>query len=154
MKANYQWQGEPVSVRFGFVNQQENSEKPMYWYNFECYNKEEIDGSFKDDHFVKNNGKHFSLIPAIEVKSQDGYTFILANHYGIGISKLLKGGWPNHTHFSLDGDFNEDNAPYFAFKEFDLEGYEKHESERNKWQKKNYPAEFEKMQRLRNLIRK
>lgn len=145
----YQWQGEPVTVKFGYVVQTENSEKPMYWYNFECYNKEELDGSFKDDHFVKDNGKHFCLIPAIEVSTGKS-VFILSNHYGIGVAKLLKGGWPNHAHFSLDGEFTESKAPYFAFKEFDLEGYENHESERRNWQKKTYPLEFERMEQFRN----
>jgi len=150
MSAKYQWQGEPVTVRFGYVNQHENASKPMYWYNFECYTKEEIDGSFKDDHMVKNNGNHFALIPAVEVTSETGYTFLLANHYGIGVSKLLKGGWPNHAHFSLDGDFSESKARYFAFRKFDLDGYEKHESERRNWQRKNYPIEFARMEQLRN----
>lgn len=145
----YQWQGEPVKVKFGYVVQQENSEKPMYWYNFECYNKQELDGSFKDDHFVKDNGKHFSLISAIQVESNAGYKFLLANHYGIGVAKLLKGGWPNHTHFSLDGEFTESKAPYFAFKVFDLDGYEKHESARRNWQRKTYPIEFDRMEQFR-----
>lgn len=148
MKHKYQWQGEPVKVKFGYVLQEEAVEKPMYRYNFECYTKEEIDGIFKVDHFVQSNGKHFSLIPAIEVESNTGYKFKLANHYGIGITKLLKGGWPNHAHFSLDGSFKESNAHYFAFKKFDLEGYENHESERRSWQKKNYPVEFERMEQL------
>jgi|GEM_PF-3125348 hypothetical protein len=146
----YQWQGDPVSVRFGYVNQQENSEKPLYWYNFECYTKEEIDGSFKDDHFVKSNGNHFSLIPAIEVTTKQGNKFLIANHYGIGVSKLLKGGWPNHTHFSLNGTFEESGARYFAFKSFDLDAFERHESERRNWQKITYPIEFEKMEQFRN----
>lgn len=150
MKNKYQWQGKPVSVKFGYVNQQENVEKPMYWYNFECYTKEDENGNFDDDHFVKSNGNHFALIPAIEVEAQNGYKFLLANHFGIGVSKLLKGGWPNHAHFSLNGEFTEDKAPYHAIKKFDLEGYENHESERRKWQKKTYPDHFEKMEQLRN----
>jgi hypothetical protein len=153
MKNKYQWQGEPVTVRFGYVNQQENLEKPMYWYNFECCTKEEIDGSFRDEHMVKANGKHFALIPAVEVESQSGYKFLLANHFGIAVSKLIKGGWPNHAHFSLDGEFSENKAPYYAFKKFDLAGYENHENERRKWQKKTFPQEFERMEQFRASMR-
>jgi len=148
-KKAYQWQGEPVETRFGYVLQQENKEKPMYWYNFECFNKQKIDDSFEPDHFVRDNGNHFSLISAIEV-TQHGQTFLLANHCGIGVHKLLNGGWPNYAHFSLSGKFEEDPAPYFAIKKFNLEEYESHESERRKWQKKEYPEQFEKMERLRN----
>ena len=148
----YQWQGENVSARFGYVIQNENVEKPMCWYNFECYTSEQLDGRFKDNHFVRANGLHFALIPAIEVEAKNGYRFLLSNHYGIGVSKLLKGGWPNHAHFSLSGEFHEDNAPYYAIKEFDLDGYEAHESARRNWQKKNYPVEFERVEMLRSMI--
>lgn len=147
-KHPYQWQGEPVSVRFGYVQQEENTEKPMYWYNFECYNRAQLDDTFKPDHFVHANGKHFALIPAIEVTYNDR-TFLLANHYGIGVNKLLKGGWPNSTHFSLDGKFKESCAPYFMYTKFDLEEYERHESARRDWQRKAYPEEFERMEALR-----
>jgi len=144
MKNKYKWQGEPVYVRFGYVNQKENKEKPLYWYNFECYTKEQLDGTFEIDHMVCANGDHFSLIPAIEV-TYNGTPFLLANHYGVGVSKLLKGGWPNHRHFSLDGDFSESNQPYFKFTKFYLEEYEHHENNRTNWQRKNYPVEFERL---------
>lgn len=148
MAANYQWHGKPVKVRFGYVEQRENTEKPLYWYNFECQNEKQLDGTFIPDRMASGDGRKFALIPAIEV-TQDGQTWLIANHYGIGVNKLLKGGWPNSTHFSLAGDFKEDAAPYFKITEFDLEGYEHHESYRRKWQKENYPAEFEQMERLR-----
>jgi len=151
-KLAYQWQGTPCEVKFGYVVQSENKEKPLYWYNFECYTSEQLDGTFKHDHFVKDNGDHFALIPAVQV-SQGKSTFILANHYGIAVAKLEKGGWPNHTHFSLDGEFHDSNANYDAIKEFDLEGYEKHESNRRKWQKENHPKEFGDMERFRESMR-
>lgn len=154
MKDQYQWQGEPVNVRFGFVVQYENIDKPIYWYNFECNTKQKLSGEIKVDHMVANDGRHLSLIPAIEVETQSGYKFLLANHFGIGVSKLLKGGWPNHAHFSLDGEFKESKAPYFKFTSFDLEGYEAHESARNTWQKKNYPVEFERIEALRRGAQK
>lgn len=148
---NYQWQGEPVKVRFGYVPQDENTEKPMYWYNFECYNKKELNGTFKEDHFVRDNGKHFAIIPAIEVESASGYKFTLANHFGIGISKLIKGGWPNHTHFSLSGEFKESRSEPYLLLSFDLDGYEKHEAARNSWFKREYPDEYKKLQALKEL---
>jgi len=152
MKLAYQWRGEPCEVKFGYVIQSENKEKPLYWYNFECYNSKQLDDTFKPDHMVKDNGDHFALIPAVQI-SQGKSTFVLANHYGIGLSKLIKGGWPNHAHFSLDGEFKESNAEYDAIKEFDLDGYERHESARKDWQRKNYPKEFADMENLRNSMR-
>lgn len=149
MKGQYQWQGEPVKVRFGVVIQYENAEKPMYWYNFECNTREEINGEIKINHMVSNSGKHLALIPAVEVEMADGDKILLANHYGIAVHKLANGGWPNYGHFSLDGEFKEDNASYYAFKKFDLEGYEQHESNRRNWQKKNFPKEFERLELLR-----
>jgi hypothetical protein len=148
MKNNYEWQGKPCDVLFGYVLQEENTEKPLYWYNFECHTKEKPDGSFKPERMCCANGKHFAVIPAVQV-TQDGYSFLLANHYGIGVHKLKNGGWPNYAHFSLNGKFEESSAPYFAFKKFDLEEYERHESERRKWQKKEYPVNFEKLELLR-----
>lgn len=153
MKFKYLWQGEPVSVKYGYVVQCENKEKVMFWYNFECNTKQPLNGYREPDHMVMDNGDHFSLIPAIEVTYQD-QTFTLANHYGIGISKLLKGGWPNHAHFSLMGEFKESNEPWFKITSFDLEGYEKHESDRRNWQKKEYPEQFEKMEALRRGAQK
>ncbi|WP_256013151.1 hypothetical protein [Desertivirga xinjiangensis] len=135
-KANYQWQGEPVSVRFGYAYQEENPEKPLFWYNFECHNEEKLDGSYEDRKSHAINGKYFALIPAVEVTTSTGYKFLLSNHCGIGVNKLLKGGWPNATHFSLTGDFKESEEPYFKFTAFDLDAYEKHESARRTWQKK------------------
>lgn len=149
MKSRYQWQGEPVKVKFGYVHQEENEEKPMYWYNFECYNNEELDGSFKENHFVLTNGKKFALIPTIKVMYGDDKSFLLANHFGIGVHKLLKGGWPNCSHFSVDGKFNESDQPYYKITKFNIDEYERYENARRVWQKKNYPTEFERLDQLR-----
>lgn len=149
MKPDYKWQGEPVNVLFGYVVQYENTGKPMYWYNFECLTSEKLNGNREPDHFVMSDGKHVAIIPAIKVISQSGYEFLLANHFGIGVAKLLKGGWPNHCHFSLEGKFEESNEPYNKITSFDLEGYEKHESDRRNWQKKEYPEQFERLEALR-----
>lgn len=152
MKSKYQWYGLPVKVKHGFVTQRENTEKPMYWYNFECYNNQMIDGRFEPNHEPDPDGLKHAYIPAIEI-TQGNQTFVIANHCGIGVSKLLKGGWPNHAHFSLDGKFEEAWDWTAKITKFDLEAFEYHESERRKWQKATYPEEFAKMERLRESFK-
>lgn len=149
--SKYKWQGENVDVVFGYVKQIANIEKPMYWYNFECMNKENSYGDFVPDHMVTIKGENLALIPAINVVHDDG-SFLLANHFGIGVNKLLKGGWPNMPHYSLDGEFNESKERYFKFLSFDEEKYSEYETKRKKWQKKTYPLEFQKMEDLKNAF--
>lgn len=144
---NYQWQGEPVSVKFGYTMVKENKEKPLWWYNFECNVKQNI----HDEYIPSYGTTGMALIPSIQV-SQGNSVFIIANHFGIGVSKLIKGGWPNHSHFSVNGEFTEDND--FAIYEFDELSYSKHESERNKWQKENYHDEYKKLEDMRNSFKK
>lgn len=146
--SKYKWQGEPVKIRFGHVHLKENRERPLYWYNFECYIKIDI-----NDNYIDNYGfLGTCFIPAIEVTCIDGYVFQLANHFGIGVHKLMNGGWPNYAHFSLDGKFEEmDWQMAIEYKKFDEPRYARHEAERRKWQKKNYPVEFEKMEQLKRL---
>lgn len=126
MKAkNYCWHGEPVEVVFGCSYVSENVDKPMYWYNYECRNSSVIGND---------------LIPAIKITLKDGQSWVIANHFGIGIYKLLQGGWPNCVHFSLDLDtFKEDKAKHFKLTEFDHDRYSEHEAARRKWQKANTP---------------
>ena len=134
MKANYQWHGESVRVRFGNCIVKENKEKPLYWYNYECYPE----------------GK--ACIPVIEVTTKGGQVFMISNHFGIGVYKLLKGGWPDTSHFSVEGEFS--TKPQLKITEFDPEGYAAYEAEREKWQAENYPEEYEKVSHLRNMGRK
>lgn len=141
----YKWQGEPVKVLFGYVKQLANTDKPLYWYNFECINKENAYGEFIPDHMVTMKGENLALIPAVKVIHSAG-SFLLANHFGIGVNKLLKGGWPNMPHYSLDGEFKESSERHFKFVSFDEDGYCDHEAKRRSWQKKNYPIEFQKME--------
>lgn len=128
----YQWQGEPVKIKYGSCIVKENKEKPLFWYNYECY----PDG--------------LACVPCIEVTTKDGYTFMIANHFGIGIHKLINGGWPSHQHFSVEGKFS--TKPQLRYSEFDLESFEEHEAARNNWQKKHYPKEWEKKQALLKMI--
>lgn len=138
--AGYCWHGEPVKVQFGYCKIFENKEKPLWWYNYEC----------------QQNAPHtFALIEAIKITTKSGEQFVNANHYGIGIYKLLKGGWPNCTHFSLPLEsFEVSKMACYKIEKFDSIGFSKYEAERNKWQKENYPLEFEKMESLRRVIDK
>lgn len=130
----YQWQGEPVTVEFGRSIVHENKEKPLFWYNYEC-NSEPPKGT--------------ACIPSIKVTTKDGSSFVIANHFGIGVYKLLSGGWPSHTHFSVGEDFTEDKD--FSITEFDKSCYVAYEAGRTAWQKKNFPEEYERMDALRRL---
>lgn len=137
MKQNYQWQREPVKVEFGLSTVRENKEKSLWWYNFEC-----------NESYPKGVG----VIAAIRIITKDDYSFVLANHSGIGVHKLINGGWPNYSHFDLpDTSFKKGG---FRITEFDELEYSRHEAERNKWQKENYPEEYKKIESLRKIISK
>lgn len=129
----YQWQGEPVKVEFGYSTVKTVQEKPLWWYNYE----------------TSLTHEDIAVIPAVRVTAY-GEPFILSNHNGIAVNKLSKGGWPNMPHFSLPSDsFKECSDEWCNLNEFDELEYSQHESERNKWQKKNFPEEYEKLQSLR-----
>lgn len=143
----YQWHGEGVKTEFGYCLVSENKDKPLWWYNFECnwddYNL--CDRRYSDDKIAH--------IPAIKI-TYDDQVFCIANHFGIGVHKLINGGWPSHRHFSLPVEgFNDSltipEKQMYCPKQFDLEGFEAHESERKKWQKRTYPIEFEKLEAMR-----
>ncbi len=126
----YQWQGKDVKVKFGFCTPKENYDKPLWWSNYETVCLKEA-------------------IPALMINDD----FVISNHFGIGVYKLLQGGWPNCSHFSLPKDeFMQDGSHCFRITEFDLDGYSERESKRNKWFKANYPEEHEKMEALRRMI--
>lgn len=139
--SKYFWRGEPVTVRFGLVKVEENKEKPLYWYNYEVA--------------VDNPASKFSFVDAIEITTKDS-VFCIANHFGVGVYKLLQGGWPNVSHFSLPGGsmFLEQKGFEEFHSEFNLIGYEKYERLRRRWQAKHFPEEFNKNERLRKLFKK
>lgn len=151
--AKYKWQGEPVKVEFGYCEVTENKEKPLFWYNFECNWDTHTDNQIRSANPVKS-----AIVPAIKVTYQDR-EFCIANHFAIGAHKLKNGGWPNYTHFSLPKE-TFSKAVYkteglvFCLRRFDLEGYEKHEAKRRKWQKANFPQEFEKIATLKQHLKK
>lgn len=139
----YKWHGESVKTKFGFYKIEENKEKPLYWYNFECAH---------DDYYNRQQKTH-AYVPCVEVTTKCGQVFYIANHFGIGIHKLLAGGWPSHSHFSLNGgEFDEHWRTGIYV--FDLDSYEKHEAKRRKWQAENFPDEFSKSERLMKLVQK
>lgn len=137
----YQWQGEPCKVEFGYTKVKTVLEKPMWWYNYEC----------------SLDKLGVALIPSVKI-SQHGQEFVLANHHGIGVHKLINGGWPNYAHFSLPktdfvSNLTWDEIQVWVFKSFDLEAYKEHESNRRKWQKLEHPEEFEKHEQLIKAMR-
>ena len=139
-KSIYQWQGEEVEIKFGLASVKKNKEKPLYWYNYECT--------------LENPEYESAYISSIQVKTKKGSTFLIANHFGIGAYKLINGGYPNIQHFSFGDDAKfEEHKEYEDYDGvFQLEEFEEHESNRRKWQKDNFPIEFENSERLRKLI--
>lgn len=149
----YFWQGEPVKTDFGVVYQPENKEKPLFWYNYECNWNTTLDKPIYDTEKI-------AAIPAIKVTTENGYTFFIANHFGIGANKLKKGGWPNHTHFSFSDDVKFEGVEelgalrnMYSIREFDEDGFVEYEAKRKRWQKENYPDEFARMERIENSFR-
>lgn len=142
MSKKYQWQGEFVKVRHGSCAIKENTEKPLFWYNYECLN------AINYDHKDESSYSEEATLHAIQV-DYHGSIFTISNHFGIGYHKLINGGLPNFSHFSLPNEtFHEQSE--WNIRNFDLQGYEKHEAERRLWQKKNYPIEYQKMEDFKN----
>lgn len=149
----YFWQGEPVKTDFGVAYPIENTEKPLFWYNYECNWDITHDKPSYDT--VKS-----AVIPAIKITTQSGYSFVIANHNGIGANKLIKGGWPTSTHFSFADDVKFEGCEelgtlrnIFSIREFDEDGFIEYENKRKRWQKENYPVEFEQSERIRNAFK-
>lgn len=130
------WQGEPVDVEFVECLVSRKKEKPMFWYNYEC----------------RELGR--ALIPAVRVTTKAGYSFLLSNHYGIAIHKLINGGWPTHIHFGLDGAKAESSSGLMDYEEFLLEAYEEHEKNRSEWQKKNFPDLYERKEAILSIAKR
>lgn len=134
--SEYKWQGEPVKIKYGNCIVKKREDKPLWWFNFEC----------------ALGHSDIACVPVIQITMGDDYQFMIANHFGIGIHKLINGGWPSHAHFSVEGDF--DTKPKLMYSEFDHEGYSTYESDRRKWEKDNFPEEFKRFESLRRGILK
>lgn len=137
------WHGKPVKAEFGLATVHENTEKPFMWYNYECMTSSIVCSA---------------MIDAVRITTEHGSTFILANHYGIGRYKLMKGGWPNCTHLSLPDDcsFMVDSR---SSVKWDEEGFARHEYERKKWfeetRSEQYPDLWRKLEAAKSIaIRK
>lgn len=139
----YEWQGEPVKIKHVIVTVKKNEEKPLWWFNFEC-----------DEYGM---GHSWAVVPAILIETKNE-SFIIANHHGIGIHKVTRGGWPNHQHFSIGKESikkvvdEKTGSVFWKYTEFDELRFSEHEAKRRKWQQEHFPEEFEKSETLRRLI--
>ncbi|WP_036383983.1 hypothetical protein [Muricauda sp. MAR_2010_75] len=145
-KIPLKWQGEVVKVQAVCIKVTEEKERPLYWSNFEVDQQRSI-----------NLGHDYAIIEALKIWYRDSDSFYISNHFGIGIRKLRKGGWPNHTHFSFPDNCEEvdicRNGKWFSTTSFCLKDYQAHEAARREWQKKNFPVEFERHEQLRAQIK-
>ncbi|WP_420581962.1 hypothetical protein [Reichenbachiella sp.] len=133
--SKYQWQGEPVKVEFGCSTVSENKEKPLWWYNYLC---------------DKCGGQ--AEIPSIRITTVSGQSFVISNQFGIGVHKLLNGGWPNMTHASLPDTGFEVNEMDYKIEEFNKESWLFYNSKKDSWMKEKHPEEFERLESLREVI--
>ncbi len=144
-KNKYFWQGESVKAIFGYSRVTPNLDKPLYWYNYDCF----VD----DKGYTSPKEKPVAIIPAIKIEYDNG-SFVIANMFGQGWHKLVNGGWPSHSHYSLpDEGFHKSNKYEYALKEFDEEVLAEYRVKADAWFKKTYPEEYEKMQRFKKLPR-
>lgn len=136
--SNYAWRGNLIKTEFGFCRVNTNKEKNLWWYNYEC------------SQFPTSG---MSIIPAIKVTVDSGYSFCLSNHFGIAHHQLINGGWPGYAQYELPlSGFEASKKAEYNLRQFDLDGYEENETARRKWQFDNYPDEFARSERLRNII--
>ena len=129
------WQGEIVKIEHVTLKVYENIISPLWWSNYEIA--------------INTAPNNYALLPAIKVIGHN--TFYISNHFGIGIRKLRKGGWPNHQHFSFENP-QEHKKCLESFESYCEKDFIEHEAKRISWQKENYPIEFERSERLRKLI--
>lgn len=127
----YKWHGKPVGVTFGICTVQKHEEKPLMWWNYEV---------------------HLGLlqIPVVRIQT-DTAAFMISNHFGIGVYKLERGGWPDLQHFGISGMFK---ARTWGKTNFDQAGFQAREQARSAWQKENFPEEYAKVEALREAARK
>lgn len=138
---NYQWQGEKVKVEFGLCKVIEVKNKPLWWWNYECC----WDDYYNKDKYSMHDKS--ALVPAVKITHKE-QEFVIANHFGIGVHKLINGGHPNYRHYSLPLDGFESTSCMtiqeqyiYVHRKFDLLSFEDHEAKRSKWQKRKFPKE-------------
>lgn len=134
--ALYKWQGEKISVRFGYCSVKLNNNNPLFWYNYFCANAD--------------NDVQIAKIPAIEVTCKDE-VFCISNVHGEGHAKLINGGWPNMAHRSLpESTFYKNDI--LRVTNYDKDAYFADEEKIKNYQKENFPKEFAKSEALRMSI--
>lgn len=134
----YKWQGEKVVTKFGYSIVTADKGRPLCWYNYECD--------------INAYGNGTAKIPAIQI-SYGNITFVIANHFGNGVYKLIHGGWPDSSHMSLpDESFIECDEEWCNIKEFDMVALSDHEKKRMYWQKVHAPEEYAKMEEMRKAM--
>jgi hypothetical protein len=131
----YFWQGEPVKVQFGYCKVQENKEHLLWWYNYEC---------------SLNKSRLYTIIEAIKIETEN--PFVISNHFGIGVYKLINGGWPDCEHYSLPLESFSPCKPIEQDEIFNIEGYSNHERGRIKWFFEVYPEESKRLKNLKKHI--
>lgn len=132
---SYKWHGEPVTVKFGYFMPQTVKEKPLFWYNFEADTAPE------------------TPIPAVRVTTKSNESFVISNHCGIGVKKLMGGGWPDQQSFHVPKEwFVPDDGERFTIVEFDGAMLAVQENRRRAWQERMHPDEFRQMEALRAII--
>ena len=127
-----QWQGEDVTVRYGFCDVI-TSEKPLYWYNYHC----------------RENGS--ARLAAIEVTTKDGKPFVIYNGHGIGWFKLSKGGWPNEGHSSFDGQEFVESSDHIIT-EYDQLMFRMEHGRQEAWFNEKYPEAIKQKEALLAMI--
>lgn len=133
------WHGEPVLIEYGTCIVKRNTEKPLWWYNYEVA--------------MSRDASEQACIEAIRILPNYGPPFAIANHFGIGEHKLDHGGWPTHVHHSLPVEtFKKSSTPIIHGKLNEPE-YAAHEAARDAWMKREHPEEYNKLDGLRRLIR-
>lgn len=132
----YRWQGQPVSVKFGFVKAVPVEETPLHWMNYYAL-----------------NGAGPQKIPAVEVRLLK-QKFMIANFYGMGERKLVAGGWPNRPHRSIP-DKCEFTQVERAFRPIIEPGKMRWmEAKETAWFSLKYPKEMERIEALKELASK
>ena len=134
MNTPLQWQGEDVSVKYGYCEVTTDNERPLCWYNYHC----------------RQNGK--AKLHAILIE-QNGNTWCIYNGFAIGWFKLSKGGWPNEGHASLPTDgFVEDES--YKIEKYDQDGFRIERELANDWEKNTHPEEWRKKIALLQMANK
>lgn len=145
MNELYKWDGNPVTIKHGYILISKYKEHSLRWYNYEIYLAEkDTDGNYET---LK------AIIPAIEITTKENHVFHISNHYGIGIYALLRGGTWRQASFHFDGEYEFIEDDKYKISEFNFIGYHAFELKRMAWQRITFPEEYKKIEALQKLIK-